>query len=161
MQRTEVLRRPGSVVGTGGGHPNVNDRDVRYLVGHRRHERVRVTNGGDHFVASLSEQSREAFAKEHGIVCDGHAHQIVTETEVPAPAGLRTTTWPASADTRSRIEDSPKPGVAPPTPSSETSTRTIESRRATWIRSRVGGEHALAPGAVGRGIGGLLGCCAA
>lgn len=59
---------------------------------------------------------------------------------VPTPRGLLTAILPPSAWTRSSSPSSPVPfeRTAPPTPSSDTVSRTVESMRSTRIRTRDG-----------------------
>src|SRR5262249_48748149 len=87
-------------------------------------ELVAAADWGDDLEAALGQQPCEALADDDCVVGENHTHGISARSCVPPPGGLTTAKQPPSASIRSQRPLSPPPGVgvAPPTPSSSTST---------------------------------------
>ena len=98
---------------------------------------VSVAGQPDDLEPGLLEQPGEALAQDHRIVGERYPHGTSARSEVPRPGGLDTVIVPPSASIRSASPRSPEPpvGLAPPIPSSATSTS-----------SRAAGAGELSPG---------------
>src|SRR3954454_15629586 len=130
--RADLAGRAQPLVGVAGRHADVDDRDVG-LVGADLAEQVLGVAGlaGD-LEAGVLEQPDETLAQQHGVlghddlewgICGAHTG-ISARRVVPDPGGESSAREPSSAPTRSarpRNPD-PRPGSAPPTPSSRIST---------------------------------------
>src|SRR4029079_213311 len=109
-------------------HPDVDDRDVRALGDHDRHETVRVGRLAGDLEALVGEESRHAFAEEGGVVAqcdpdDAQGSGIEAVTTVPPSGRAAAVNVPPRALTRSWSPRSPEPaGSTPPRPSSSTAT---------------------------------------
>src|SRR6185369_1462426 len=106
------------------------DRDVRAVRAHLQEQLVGVVGLPDDLEARLLEQPRNPFAEEHGVVGEDDPHSgISATTRVPPADGLSTRKEPSRTATRSASPRRPEPfrRLAPPTPSSVTSTRSRPS----------------------------------
>ena len=90
----------------------------------QRQQLVAVAGQPHDLEPGLLEQPGEALAQDHGIVGERYSHGTSARSEVPRPGGLDTVIVPPSASIRSASPRSPEPpvGLAPPIPSSATST---------------------------------------
>ena len=128
-----------ALVGVGGRHPQVDDRDLGSVLGDGRDQLLGVAGLPDDVEAGLAEQQRDPFAQQHRVVGDHYAHGISALSRVPPAGGLQIFRRPSSASTRSASPRRPEPsfGSAPPLPSSVTSTTSLPFSRRCAI-SRIG-----------------------
>ena len=116
----------GALVGVGGRHPDVDDGDVRAVLGDGRLELLAVADQGDRLDAGLGQQPCESFAQQHRVIGDHDPHGSSPIRVVPALVSDCTDRLPPSASVRSAMPRRPVPvGSAPPRPSSVTRTRSI------------------------------------
>jgi hypothetical protein len=96
--------------------------------------RAVVAGVADDLEAGILEQPHDPLAKQDRVFGDYYSHGITARTSVPCPGSESTSSRPPSDETRSSRPRRPVPaaGSAPPTPSSETSTRTCPLSRMTF-----------------------------
>src|SRR4051794_39102202 len=133
MLRADRERSLDALVGVGGRHPQVDDRHLRAGVFDLLDELLGGGGLADHVEPGFAQQQRDAFAQEHRVVGQHYAHGISALSRVPPAGGLQTFKCPSSASTRSASPRRPEPfaGLAPPLPSSATSTTSAPCSRAT------------------------------
>ena len=125
------------LVGVGGGHADVDDRDIWGIGRDEPDQLLGGAHGGRDFDALLGQEPCQALTDDDRVVGEDHAHGMAAVTRVPRPGGLSITRRPSSASTRSRKPLSPAPPAsAPPIPSSVTSTATLPLTRLTSIVTR-------------------------
>src|SRR5262249_32897145 len=131
-------RGPQPVVGVIGGHPDVDDRDVG-LVGADLAEQVLGVGGlADDLDSGLVEQPRDPLPQQNRVLADHYSHGITARSRVPPPAGLSPPSSPPSAAPLSERPRRPLPSrVAPPPPSSPTSTISDPSASPTLTSARL------------------------
>src|SRR5438874_1219699 len=78
----ERQRCPNALVAEGGRQPNVDDRDVRALHEHRRHERGAVRYGADDLEPVVAQEPRQPVAEQREVLRDHDAHGITALTVV-------------------------------------------------------------------------------
>src|SRR5690348_1266154 len=130
--------RSQALVGPGWRHPDVDDYYVGLIGGDEVDELHPVAGLSGHRDPRLLQKPDEPGSKEGRVVGDGYAHGMRARTAVPPPGGLHISTSPPSTDTRSVMPTSPVPrsALAPPTPSSLTSTTRQPPSRSTEISTR-------------------------
>jgi hypothetical protein len=139
-------------VGPGGGHADVDYRDVGLVLGDYGEQCVGGAGLGGDLDACVSEDAGESLAEDGGVVGEDYAHGIAAWRCVPRPGGLSSGSWPLRAWTRSARPRSPEPRAvsAPPMPSSSTSITTspLLSATLTEVGRRLGwaGEAPLGQG---------------
>ena len=136
------LRGPQPFVGVGGRHPDVDDRGVgRVVVDRAAAARRRRPPPPRPRSPARRSSDGDALAHQQVVVGDHDPHGSSALTTVPAPAGLVTSSRPASASTRSceaAAGRSRRSASAPPMPSSAISIAT------PCRRSRVPGRREAA-----------------
>src|SRR3954471_18234518 len=121
-------------MGEGRGHPDVDDGDIRAMVGDGVGEARCVGQGGADVYARLGQQPGQTLAQQRRVVGDHDPHGSSASTIVPCGWFSVTRRHPRSAETRSARPCSPVPcGLAWPTPPSATATRTTDRSHVTVI----------------------------
>src|SRR5262249_53859486 len=97
----ELERGADAFVGERRRQANVDDADVRLVLGRSCLELVRGGDGRSDVDLVVIEQSRQRVAQEARVLDDDYAHGISARSTVGPPAGLSSSTVPPSAATRS------------------------------------------------------------
>ena len=132
MVGADLARGAQALVGVRRGHADVDHGDVGLVGADLAQQVLGVAGLAGDLEARVLEQAHEALAQQHGVLGDddfqwgiGCAHTgISARRVVPDPGGESSAREPSSAPTRSTRprRPEPRPGSAPPTPSSRTST---------------------------------------
>ena len=133
VARTDFAGCAQSFVRMGGGHPDVDEGDVRVQVADAAKQGICVADLIDDLDAVFREQTGDSLADERCVVGDYDPHGKKAHTFVPRPASLSIDNVASSASSRSRRPARPDSGVmrAPPTPSSVTVTRSVAGSRSS------------------------------
>ena len=121
-----------------GRHAHVDDGEIRLVLGDDGEQRFGVAHPRDDLVPGVLEQPREPFAQEDGVLGDHDPHGISASIRVPAPGGLWMSSVPPWASTRSVRPIEPgaaAPRVAPPMPSSTTTSLSAPSTTVASTRT--------------------------
>src|SRR4051794_23237403 len=92
-------------------HPDIDDSEVRLVLGYSAAQPLTVLDRRRHLVAGILEQAPETLAQQHLVLGDHDAHGSSTLTVVPAPGRLSIASRPPSAATRSVRPASPEPSA--------------------------------------------------
>src|SRR5262249_36926718 len=130
MLRADLLRGLGAFARLCRRHAHVDDRDVRLPAANGLVQLACVAGLSDALETAFGGTARQSLGREPGVPGDREPHGISPTPRVPLPGSLPMRRWPPCASTRSIRPRRPEPpsALAPPTPSSVTSTKRVESR---------------------------------
>ncbi|HSD80007.1 MAG TPA: hypothetical protein VLB47_05075, partial [Solirubrobacteraceae bacterium] len=127
----DVRGGPCPLVGERRRHADVEHHEVGPVASHPGPQVAGVSARGDDLVAAVHEEPGEALAQQDLVLGDHDSHGSSTVNLVPDPRSLSIRSVPLCAPTRSASppRPEPRPGDAPPTPSSATHTTRLPLRR--------------------------------